>query len=161
MKRRRLVVQAGGCLGFVPGKLAGLFDSVLTFEPDHKNYALLHTNCGMFPNVTARHAALGFIGKVGVHRDADNLGASRVVEGDAVESVSIDSLGLAVCDAIILDVEGHEPVVIERGLQTIGRCRPELIVAETVGPEMTAELVRLGYRRGPDYGGDASFERGA
>ena len=71
-------------------------------------------------------------------------------------SHSIDSYELPVLDALMLDAEGSEPSIIRGALDTLKRCRP-FIITETVTDDMAESLTELGYQRGPDFGGDASF----
>lgn len=170
IKQRRVVVQAGGCFGFVPGRLAEYFEYVVTFELDPDNYQIMKANCNAFQNVSHCNKALGNNEKVGYEQvfltNTDgsqttlrNHGMTKIATGNEIESISLDSMGLSVCDAIILDAEGHEPIIIDGAMETIARCRPELIVCETINQRMIEQLAENGYERGPYYGGDASFSR--
>jgi FkbM family methyltransferase len=71
----------------------------------------------------------------------------------AIRSLAIDSLDLARVDLIKIDVEGMEPEVLEGARQTIGRCRPIILVEHLKAGRDTliAALTRLGYH--PHYQG--------
>mgnify|MGYP001301409699 CR=1 FL=1 len=72
----------------------------------------------------------------------------RLVAGDAVEVVTIDSLGLSDVAAIKIDVEGAECRVLAGALETIARCRP-LLITEALSQDalkaQAAVLRPLGY----------------
>ncbi len=71
-------------------------------------------------------------------------GASLVKKAGAnqvkVPTLTIDSLNLAVCTAIKIDVERAEPLVLAGARETLERCRPALLV-EVLGDEEKAAVL--------------------
>ncbi len=169
----RFAIQAGGCYGFVPGLMSRIFQRVLTFEPDPENYKYLALNSTLFPGLRISPFCLGTgapykLVRADPLRDTEsgkptgsiNGGLTRVVSDpnpDALSSFRIDDLKLAELDALILDAEESEPDIIAGAMGTITRCRPFMIVCETITDDMANSLYGLGYKRGADLGGDASF----
>lgn len=133
LPRRGVCVQAGGNVGVYPVELAKHFGRVITFEPDADNFACLVENVKA-ENVTMHNAALGEVqGRCAVRVfERDNCGAHMMTDGDAVDVLTIDGLGLSECDLIWLDVEGQEAAALRGAAQTIERFRP-LIVCEEKG----------------------------
>lgn len=124
-KERRVAIQAGGNIGLWPRRLAESFDHVLTFEPEPISRACLEQN--VFKNVMVSAAALGDrIGTCSINRKS--LGSHKVGEGDTVEMITIDSLGLDCLDLLQLDVEGYEWHALMGGMETIQECRPVIQV---------------------------------
>jgi FkbM family methyltransferase len=62
----------------------------------------------------------------------DNYGASNINEGGDIKvmSVSIDRLMFTDVTLMKIDVEGHEPEVIEGANETIIRCRPLILIED-------------------------------
>lgn len=123
----RTVVQAGGHVGLWPVAFAQHFATVFTFEPAPSNWACLEPNVERAPNVYPFHAALGEAeGMVSVSREGtkDKSGLWYVVPSGTIPMLTIDSFGLSDCDAIVLDVEGHELPAFKGAEQTIARCHP-------------------------------------
>lgn len=127
---RSLVVQAGGNCGVWARHLAGLFDRVVTFEPDPLNFACLVLNTAG-TNVTAFPAALGDRhGWCDLDRKRGNAGAHTVRAGGSYPVMAVDSLGLPACDLLYLDIEGSEPAALRGALDTIRRFRPVIAFEE-------------------------------
>lgn len=134
VKPRRVVVQAGGCLGVWPKYLALSFAQVITFEPDGRNFKALTQNVDE-PNVTSIQAALGAeagtIGLSRMRRDGkpwNHAGIVHVSGSGSVRLMTIDSLALPVCDLIYLDIEGYELHALKGAVATLIRCRPTVVV---------------------------------
>jgi FkbM family methyltransferase len=145
--RRRVVVQAGGCCGMYPALLAREFKHVITAEIDPLNFECLTRNCPE-PSITKIQAAFGDRdGSAFIDRpQVNNCGRHRIRDaGDPVPMITIDDLNLQVCDAILLDAEECETRIIVGAMETIRRCQPELIVAETISDEMVSLLAGEGY----------------
>jgi FkbM family methyltransferase len=157
--RKDVAVQAGGNVGVWPKELAKHFKQVVTFEPDLDNYECLRRNVTE-QNVDYRNVALGDSpGSVTMHRVPGNCGASYVANTgvNEVPQITLDSLELAACDLLQLDVEGYELKALKGAKQTIDRFSP-VIVLEQKGlgleyghgdsDEDAAEwLSKLGYKR--------------
>lgn len=119
--RTRTAVQAGGNVGLWPRRMAEVFRRVFTFEPDVVSFECLTANAPS--SVLATHAALGeHDGRCSVSRK--NLGSHKVIAGDAVPMVRLDSLGLDDLDLLQLDVEGYEWPALKGAAETLDRCRP-------------------------------------
>jgi FkbM family methyltransferase len=152
--RRRTCIQAGGAQGVWALKLARQFRRVITFEVDEANWECLQRNLDakagskkVRARIEAHHAALGAApGKGQVLWNACNPHGHRFAfESDkgidlpgkyqplnAVDVVTIDSLGIEDLDFLALDIEGSELLAMMGGEQTIMRCRP-IIIAEQRG----------------------------
>jgi FkbM family methyltransferase len=131
---RRVVVQAGGCLGIFPKYLAGFFEHIFTFEPDTENVACMRHNARE-TNIQVFQAALGdTIGTVGLSRKRrdgkpnQHAGIVHVSGPGDVPLITLDSLDLPTCDLVYLDVEGGELAALRGGLDLITRCRPVIAV---------------------------------
>jgi FkbM family methyltransferase len=153
----RVVVQAGGHVGVWPKWLASRFERVFTFEPQHDNFTALCRNV-QDENVVKAQGALGNVrGCVGLVVSDKNIGGHRVDRlGNSVPSYRIDDLALAVCDLIVLDVEGYEHQALLGARDTMDRCSPVLHL-EDLGhidkkgfgatSDMYAYLAACGYRK--------------
>lgn len=140
--RRRVAVQAGGCLGIFPKFLSTRFASVYTFEPDPENFL---TMCRNAPerNIVKLQAALGHqheLVNISHERWSRKPGTAhegiRHVSGaGSVPTLLIDDLGLQVCDLIYLDVEGRELFALTGAHYTVDRCHP--IIAIEMNEMMT------------------------
>lgn len=152
-RRRRVMVQAGGCLGMYPRLWADWFERVYTFEPDPLNFYVLSKNVAACPNVIPYNAALGDCHEplyVRV-RDATNVGMNQVraerPDGDwpRAPQMMVDDLDLEHCDAIQLDCEGYEPWILNGAAKTVDRCRP-VISSETVSTEVRKFMTDMRYK---------------
>jgi FkbM family methyltransferase len=144
---RSTIVQAGGNVGVYAIALARQFASVVTVEPDQDNYAALCRNVeasGLDGRILHLNAAFGEEpGFCAVDRmDPANCGAHRLMDGDQVQVITVDSLGLNACDAIWLDVEGFELPALKGAEATIDRFGP------TIGIEEKGLSEHFGVRRG-------------
>ena len=130
-KHRRIVVQAGGNWGAWPVRLSATFETVYTFEPEPVNFDCLAANTAGRRNVVRLQAALGARhGCVGIATTAGKSGTAHVDGQGVVPVLRVDDLELAVCDALLLDVEGYEIAALEGARETIDRCRPVLLVED-------------------------------
>ncbi len=151
-KERRCIVQAGGCLGLYPRLWSQYFETVYTFEPHPENFHVLALNCQPW-NIIKMNCALGnMAGTVALEslpENADNAGMHRIHRGNTLGRIPIlrlDDMGLTKVDAIQLDCEGYEPLVIRGALDTIERCRPVLCIEAPRGG-LLGLLDSLGYAK--------------
>ena len=132
VEKRRVCVEAGGNWGLWPLRLADMFETVYTFEPDHACFTALVNNCRHKPNVVCIQAALGQChGLVDLERDIDTTGNQHIKEGGIYPTLTIDALGLPICDLIYLDVEGCEFDALWGAWATILRCKPIVVFEVT------------------------------
>lgn len=163
-KRRRTALQAGGNMGLWPRRLAKDFQRVITFEPDPISHACLERNLAA-TSVHIHRAALGEqIGRCEIAHKS--LGSHRVIDGDSIPVVTIDSLGLADLDLLALDLEGYEWHALAGARETLACCRPIVQVelrdfTEKYGhstADVVALLASLGYDQVGRQGADSIFE---
>jgi FkbM family methyltransferase len=158
--KRRLggtCVQAGGHIGVWPIKLASYFKEVFTFEPDPPVFQALKRNVEKYPNIVALPLALGAAECVKefsyyTGRTAVSTMKEVLQDGDLtcdVQVTTVDSLNVKYLAALLLDVEGYEPQVLEGARKTILRDHPvimcELLARSTPGIMQQMEI--LGYKR--------------
>lgn len=153
-KRRDTVVQAGGNVGVWASVLARTFGQVITAEPVAANFECLQRNVP--DNVIAYPAAFGAeAGLSGLELVEGNSGAHWIAGDGDVPVITIDSLDLASCDLIILDVEGAELAAFRGAERTLRKFRPVVHFEEKrLGqkyyglPPKAAQtwLERMGYR---------------
>jgi FkbM family methyltransferase len=125
--------------------------AVIAFEPQRIVFQCLCANMALnsVTNVECRQQAVGAaMGEIRVpaldpscEQNYGGLSLEGSQQGDATPLVTIDSLNLARCALIKIDVEGMERAVLEGAAQTIARCVPVLYV-ENDRREKAAELMR-------------------
>jgi FkbM family methyltransferase len=81
---------------------------------------------------------------------AGNFGALNVAaqkEGEPVEVITVDSIGLPSCRLIKIDVEGMEPQVLNGARQTIRKLKPFIFVEATLenSSEVISRMIQFGY----------------
>lgn len=146
-KERKVLVQAGGCMGMYPRLLSELFETVYTFEPDPVNFYCLTANCPS-ERIVKVQAALSDRAGVGSLDVAPSFNAGMFKVGDAPGAtlmLRLDDLRLPRLDALQLDCEGHEDRIIQGALSTIRACLP-VIVVEKPGAALRELLGGLGYK---------------
>jgi FkbM family methyltransferase len=139
---RGLALCAGAWNGIVPAELAKSFARVVALEPDPENYvcAMLNLYAAPWSPVRIDHAMLAERAGVGVllsaadglQHIATQAELETASDGDTntVPTLRIDDLCLDYCDLMLLDVEGYELAVLEGARETLGLCRPTLMVEE-------------------------------
>lgn len=132
--RRRVALQAGGCLGIFPKRLAESFETVYCFEPSPALFPLLCQNAPE-RNIIRFQAALGyhrqFVGLSQERRDGKpdpHEGITHVSGTGPIPTLRIDDLALPVCDLLQLDLEGFELYALQGAAETLARCRPVLCI---------------------------------
>ncbi|HWY85709.1 MAG TPA: FkbM family methyltransferase [Gemmataceae bacterium] len=132
--------------------------SVLAIEPQRIVFQTLCANLALnnIINVDARQLAVGAApGTILVpqldfakENNFGGLGLGTHQLGEPVSVITLDSLNLARCDFVKIDVEGMEKAVLEGAVDTLARCQPVLYV-ENDRSEKSTELIRtidaLGY----------------
>jgi len=91
---------------------------VYCVEPEVKNFMILTLNCGIMPNMSAHHFALGEETGTASVKLSSGSGSARVMDGKDVPMFNLDALGWDI-DFINLDVEGMEAEVLRGGVETI------------------------------------------
>lgn len=134
-KNTNLVIQAGGNAGLYPRLYGELFSTVMTFEPDFRNFFCLNHNA-IGSNIFKYQAALGNTTNpisivVNPLWNQENAGALRIQGQGKIPQLTIDSLDV-VPDLIHLDIEGFEAFALLGAEKTIKKHNP-LIVLETNG----------------------------
>lgn len=128
LRGRQVAVQAGGHVGVYPAALAAEFDTVYTFEPEHRNFECLVRNVPR--NVFAARGALGDKrGCVELRVHGKCSGGHSIGGAGRTPLYRIDDLALTACDALFLDLEGFEVHALRGAVKTISAFRP-LVVAE-------------------------------
>ena len=132
--KKRVAVQAGGNLGIFPKRLAMVFETVYTFEPEPNLFVKLCHNAPE-SNIIKIQAALGDSHKgvrmSGKRRDGKpdtHEGITHVAGDGPIPTLRLDDLELTVVDLIQLDLEGWELYALRGARDTIRRCRPVLCV---------------------------------
>ena len=140
---------------------AKLFKTVYAFEPDPLNFHCLVNNT-QFDNVIKMQCALGSTNKlitlsranmtnVGCHQ----IDGSAFVTDSVIPMITIDSLNLAGCDLLQLDVEQYELNVLYGAVETIKKYQP-VITAEN-GILCKELLLQLGYKQIDQSGADIIY----
>lgn len=155
-----ICIQAGGHHGTYPLYLSEMFRVVYTFEADPGNFRILAEKCNPKKNIIAFNRALSsYEKKVGIQR-VGNSGQNFVVQGNDIDTITIDSLNLTSCGLIQLDIERHEMHAIIGAIKTIDTFKPVIILE---GPETTNNacdriLEQLGYEFIARAGFDSVFK---
>lgn len=131
-------LDGGAHVGTWTRLLAGRFARVVAVEPSPDTFEALCWNVGKWglTNVEAFNLALGAEGgRVGMTLDAaqaarKNTGGRYVVAGGAIKRRTIDGLKLDQLGLLKLDVEGSEALALLGARETLGRCRPIVVVEE-------------------------------
>ena len=152
-KGRNVCVQAGACFGIWPQRLAKTYGTVVTFEPDPVLFSCVERNTDPL-KVMAINAALGANqDTVTFYRAKHGTGTTVPNPNNVptstynVHQVTIDSLDLEACDAIILDIERGEPDALRGAVQTIRTFKPPIQVElhDKSKDEINDVLVSMGY----------------
>ena len=157
------VIQAGGCVGVWPRYLRQFFSKVYTFEPSSENYELMLLNLGGMDIVKVHAALSDRVGRCSMKLNPANCGDDQTVEGDAVDTVTIDSLGVDP-DLIYLDIQGDEYHAIKGTVETLKRCSPVIAIEvdnklARIKGDAVGLLKELGYVQFGRVHQDYLFER--
>ena len=137
--RRRNAIDAGANKGVYTYFIAKLARHTYAYEPNPKMFAVLKRNVGA--GVTVSPIALADrtgqavlrvpYGRKGHSNQGASLSSVKVAENFtpvAVETASVDDLGLTDIGFIKIDVEGFEDAVLRGARRTIERDRPNILV---------------------------------
>lgn len=154
LKNKRTAIQAGGCCGLYPVLLSGMFDEVMTFEPDDKNFYFLEQNIKcLSPHINTSKVALGNENKfvamsafdetnVGTHTVNENIGPIEMIRLDSFLERAVNEE----IDLIWYDLEGYELKALQGSIETIKKHRP-MIGAERPTEALEAFLFGLDYEK--------------
>lgn len=155
LKPGQTVVEAGANVGAhtLPlAQLVGKTGRVFAFEPQRVLFQILCGNVALNgrTNVECSQKALGdqpgWLRAAAVdYGQESNLGGVHLgsgESGEAVEVRTLDSLQLAACHLLKVDVEGMELSVLRGGVQTIAAHRP-LLYVENDRPEQSPALIEF------------------
>ena len=155
-KKKAVAVQAGGYVGMWPLRLAKTFSLIHTFEPLPLNFAALRENTKNVPGIVCHHGLLSDVDGATVKFAVRKGWGSRITENDPNSehyedrvTTTIDALNLPCCDAIFLDIEGHELQALSGASKTIAQFRPviTLEVWDDRAKEYDSFMTSLGYER--------------
>lgn len=158
VKKRDVVVQAGGNCGQWPLWLAPRFKHVVTFEPSPENFVALTYNTRECLNVYRFQAALfDALGLCNIEYDAENCEGDFLGFDDSeinAPLMMLDTLiGDADVDLISLDVEGTEVFALQGARAVLERSKPVLLLEDRHSErykytmeELVKGLERLGYK---------------
>ena len=133
INNHQTVIQAGGHCGLYPYQYSSLFETVYTFEPEHKNHNCLVDNLKDCKNTIIYNLGIGNKAEhLGIKLDRKNSGKHMIADTDVnpISIITIDSLNLADVDLIHLDLKGYELFALQGAIETIKTYKP-LIVLET------------------------------
>lgn len=129
---RKSVIQAGGNLGQWPLYLAGLFETVWTFEPSPINFQCLCLNTNGIDNIIRVPLGLGHTNtKATLREDEANCEGTYLEVGEgSVSLVAIDDVYPAgePLDLLLLDLEGMEANAIYGAEHTIRTTEPVILI---------------------------------
>jgi len=116
LNKNSVVVDVGANIGYYTLLAAKIAKKVYAFEPDKEAFEILKKNVegNHLKNVVLFNKAVGSENKkVGVVRNKNNFGDSRVVKGNDIECVRLDEVIKEKVDLVKIDVQGYEIEVLE------------------------------------------------
>lgn len=169
LKPKMSVIDIGANVGYftlLACKAVGRGGTVLAFEPEPGNFALLEKNIALNEYPQARPFALALADRKGTVRlftDRANLGNPSLAAGNvppSADSVEVSTVALddllagqedlpARFDLIKMDAQGAEALVIEGAIELLKRDRPTLLIEfwpkglRNMGSDPVAFLERL------------------
>jgi len=153
VNRYTVAVDIGAHVGSWSVALTGVFDEVLSFEPDRENFACLTRNLETRArgSWSARRCALADArGMVSMRCNSHgNSGALQVCEDEGdVPMLRLDDLIEPNTDVglIKIDTEGFEPLVLFGAERVIRESRPVVVLEQTPGCAVTGLRPTAGQR---------------
>jgi FkbM family methyltransferase len=134
-RKQKTIVDIGANIGNHSVYFANFleYENILCFEPIPANFDLLRKNMAPYPNVgLAEMAVSDMTHSISMRENRGNMGASSVhIEGEIrVLSTSLDRIGLQDVTLMKIDVEGHEPQVLDGAMETMYRCHPLILIED-------------------------------
>jgi FkbM family methyltransferase len=155
VRRGAIVAEVGANIGghtVELSRIVGPDGEVHAFEPQRIVFQTLCANLALnqCANVHARQVALGAsAGTIlvpaldpSIRNNFGGLSLRDASSGEAVSSITLDSLDLPACHMLKIDVEGMEVEVLQGALGTIDAYRP-IMYLENDRPERSHELLAL------------------
>lgn len=138
-------VQAGGWTGAYPIVLGNYFGSVVCFEPERHNFALLKFNTANVSNIVSIHnsALNDSVCNRHLQVSRSTLAHKLLQSPGSTKCVSIDSLNLPSCSTIVLDIEGSEVFALKGAANTIKQHRPIVVVDSKVSDATYFDVKKL------------------
>lgn len=136
-KMFRRAVDIGAHVGLWSWVLSQRFKTVDSFEPVEEFRAHFVQNVTA-PNVKLHPAAIGSrMGKVKMAVQADNTGMTHIQAGAPGDVLlrPLDYFKLKHVDLMKVDVEGFETEVVMGARETLGRCRPIIVIEQKTGAQ--------------------------
>lgn len=135
LRKRDVVICAGGNQGMYPRLFSDIFKTVYTFEPDPLNFHCLVNNCQK-DNIIKMNCALGAKPQMVhvVRESMTNTGMHTIREEGIVPQLTIDSFAFTDIDFIQLDVEGLEIEVLRGAIESIKKFKPIISAERAHGP---------------------------
>lgn len=120
------------------------YQNIVCFEPIRENFKLLETNTA-YPNIKLHQLALSNQkGTVKMELNTRNMGACKVSPtGFPVQATTLDSFNFQNLTLLKIDVERHEPQMLEGARETIKRCHPLILIEDD---KHTYEKLLPGYQ---------------
>jgi FkbM family methyltransferase len=114
------------------------YNEIITFEPDYDNQVLLINNIA-FNKIKGTRSILGALsnenGEIFLQRNNGNSGAHEVhlSGGDyLVNRYKLDYFKFDQISLLKIDAEWHEPEVLEGAQETLNRCKPLILIEDSL-----------------------------
>lgn len=109
------------------------YETLVAFEPIPTNYGLLIKNLTGSKHIQLyNYAVSDKRGVLKMREDVGNMGASTITKDGSIEvkTTTIDILNYSNVTLMKIDVENHEPYVLEGAKDTIFRCHPLILIED-------------------------------
>lgn len=143
VEHKRVAVDCGANIGYWSVELIKHFHKVYAFELSPTTYECLVKNTEPYPAIHCFNKAIGEQNKmVGIANERKQSSISnRVVAGENVEQIALDSYLLKNIDLIKFDLCGYEYYGIQGALKLIERYHP-LIISEVSRHSLEYNITR-------------------
>lgn len=128
LNSKDVVLDIGAFIGDTAMIFAANGADVWAFEPYPDAFAALRINC---PRAHAMNVAVGdgrMMGAAGDFGENNGNYGTRMMGTGSTPTIRIDDLNLPRVTFAKIDCEGMEPAVLDGMANTIGRCRPVLLI---------------------------------